>query len=771
MSSDGSYQTAIHYGGQIHTSSDYGVSWTARDSSRNWYDVELSPTGQYQTVVVYNGLIYISNNYTGGSTANCSANLKQDGACGTANGHNYAYTDTEWGAYTQCSVGTPSTTAFPVMGGSTNWTCSGINGGNTSSTCTATRDSSTNKSRQYYYAESIAVSSWNTDTNYQDKTTLTFTPDDNSTYLIIASWLVNESSPSYQSKTKLTRTTGTTKDFNELIYRPQDASDYISGGAIGIDTFGSSPESQTYKIQYTTSSTYGTASIKDAKIIALKLVSADQYAQSETRTTTSSTSYVDSATLTFTPDTQGDYIIIATATVDGSYTSYDFRTQLSIDGVASSISNIEPVYDNNRSFWGTIKKVNLTSASHTIKIQYSTEVVAYPAGISDARIIVLRADEFNNVYYDAAESRSTTASTSYINHLALTQTTPESNYLIIGSAGLDGAVVSESAYGQLTKDGVSYGEMVVETKDITNQGYPYFVIKKESLTNSQSIWRMQYRAETASYAAGIKDSKIAVLELMPDPIITISSVGTQTANVNKNTTDNYIGGAFTFQSNLGSVNLNQITISETGTIDANTNLSNLKLYYETAATCSYDGDETLFGTAVSFDSSQKATITGIMPIVSSRVCIYPILDIASGATAAQTIELEISNISTDITLSYGTTSGTSPIVINGTSTISNIINGACGSSDGQSFSSTPTENLCVEGNVTEVLGSGPWTWTCTGIDGGTTDNCSADINGSCGTANGEFANSETLWGSYTLCSAGTASPSSPTPPLAGETVI
>ncbi len=405
MSSSGAYQTAIHYGGQIHTSSDYGVTWIARESSRNWYDVEMSPTGQFQTAVVWNGLIYVSNNYTGGSTANCSANLKQDGACGTANGHNYAYTDTDWGAYTQCSVGTPSTTAFPAMGGSTNWTCSGINGGNISSTCTATRSSPTNKSRQYYYAESIAESSYNTDTNYQDKTTLTFTPDDNSTYLIIASWLMRQSWTSTWANGKLTRTTGTPKDFNELIYLPKDATDYISGGTIGIDTFSSSPDSQTYKIQYATSNTSGTTYMKEAKIVALKLSSADKYAESEEISTTTSTSYQDKTTLTFTPDTAGDYIIIATATVYGSSTSYDFRTQLSVDGVASSTSNIETANTSNRYLWGIVKKVNLTAASHTIKIQYSTESSSYSAKIAHARIVALRADEFNNNYYNAEQNQ------------------------------------------------------------------------------------------------------------------------------------------------------------------------------------------------------------------------------------------------------------------------------------------------------------------------------------------------------------------------------
>jgi hypothetical protein len=63
LSSTGQYQTAVVFSGQIYTSSDYGINWTARDSNRIWYSVSLSSTGQYQTAVVYGVQIYFSRNY------------------------------------------------------------------------------------------------------------------------------------------------------------------------------------------------------------------------------------------------------------------------------------------------------------------------------------------------------------------------------------------------------------------------------------------------------------------------------------------------------------------------------------------------------------------------------------------------------------------------------------------------------------------------------------------------------------------------------------
>ena len=72
---------------------------------------------------------------------------------------------------------------------------------------------------------------------------------------------------------------------------------------------------------------------------------------------------------------------------------------------------------------------------------------------------------------------------------------------------------------------------------------------------------------------------------------------------------------------------------------------------------------------------------------------------------------------------------------NGTGTVkkvqkvSNPVNGTCGTSNGQTFTTAPTTNLCSTGAATLVSGSGPWTWSCTGSNGGTTASCSANLQG------------------------------------------
>lgn len=93
-----------------------------------------------------------------------------------------------------------------------------------------------------------------------------------------------------------------------------------------------------------------------------------------------------------------------------------------------------------------------------------------------------------------------------------------------------------------------------------------------------------------------------------------------------------------------------------------------------------------------------------------------------------------------------------------------VINGVCGSANGQSFSSLTSDssNLCASGIVASFAGTGPWTWGCNGSGGGTSTlstACSAllnaaVVNGTCGSANGGSFTSLSA-DSSNLCSSGT----------------
>jgi len=157
------------------------------------------------------------------------------------------------------------------------------------------------------------------------------------------------------------------------------------------------------------------------------------------------------------------------------------------------------------------------------------------------------------------------------------------------------------------------------------------------------------------------------------PIMTVGTTGTQTSTMNIGSTNNYVGGAFTFATDINTATVTQVIVTDTGTVNANSNLSNADIYYETAATtCSsetYGGTETLFGTGATFNASEKSTITGSMSVGTTQVCVYVVLDVGSGASGSETIEIEITNPSTEVTISSGTVTPGTAVAISGTTTL------------------------------------------------------------------------------------------------------
>jgi len=91
--------------------------------------------------------------------------------------------------------------------------------------------------------------------------------------------------------------------------------------------------------------------------------------------------------------------------------------------------------------------------------------------------------------------------------------------------------------------------------------------------------------------------------------------------------------------------------------------------------------------------------------------------------------------------------------------------GACGASNGGTVSSAPSSGLCSSGTASTVSGSGPWTWTCAGENGGSSASCAANatspVNGECGSSNGASLPSTPA---SALCTSGFASAVSGTGP-------
>jgi len=167
--------------------------------------------------------------------------------------------------------------------------------------------------------------------------------------------------------------------------------------------------------------------------------------------------------------------------------------------------------------------------------------------------------------------------------------------------------------------------------------------------------------------------------------LSVTTLGTQIATTNIPATNFYIGGAFVITDNSGSHNITSITISENGTIDGESDIRSVRLFYDLDTSepynCeseSYNGNESQFGatTTAGFSSPDgTATFTGSVGIsTTATMCLYVVLNTTSGAQNGETINVFIQNPAVDIVASGGASiSPTTPRDISGETTLQGAI--------------------------------------------------------------------------------------------------
>ncbi len=193
-------------------------------------------------------------------------------------------------------------------------------------------------------------------------------------------------------------------------------------------------------------------------------------------------------------------------------------------------------------------------------------------------------------------------------------------------------------------------------------------------TSYDTVAEVCYTSGQQSCSAGYECDATGTCTLASDVVVT--STASQTTPLYTKTADQYVGGMFVISDYTGSRNVTGITITENGTVDAANDLGNIKLYYETSTDCSgesYGGGESQYGSTdtdgfsgADGDSSFSGSV-GIS--TSSEMCVYVVLDIGSGASTGETLEIEIGDASSDVTVSSGTVGPPSTVALSGTSTL------------------------------------------------------------------------------------------------------
>jgi hypothetical protein len=357
------------------------------------------------------------------------------------------------------------------------------------------------------YQESLDVSS-TTNTTYQDKVSISFTPQITADFIIIATAEVRGSSTSYQAKSQLSVNSTT---FQELFYRVKDLTDWYPFCGLKRLTLNEGTK-YVAKIQFCTNNAAGTASIRNARLLIFSLQS--EYAESEGLSTTDSTEWQDKTTLTFTPPSNEDYLIIATANYRGSSTSRDTKIRLIQDNTTVHTENLgRPGAGTTANYYtfAVMRKVTLDATLHNFKIQYCSSGSPGIAGINYAHIVAVKLSLFDSNYYAEDEVESIpAASNTWYDKVVNNYTVDDGDYLIMGSISYKSGSTANSVGLDFQTESTSRQSPLVEHRDSTTYESAFFMTK-QSLTAGSKTDKIAWMGESTN--ARVKNARLISCKL------------------------------------------------------------------------------------------------------------------------------------------------------------------------------------------------------------------------------------------------------------------
>ncbi|MEN9920314.1 MAG: hypothetical protein RL538_207 [Candidatus Parcubacteria bacterium] len=159
--------------------------------------------------------------------------------------------------------------------------------------------------------------------------------------------------------------------------------------------------------------------------------------------------------------------------------------------------------------------------------------------------------------------------------------------------------------------------------------------------------------------------------------ILVTSSGSLTSSVTIPQTNQYAGGTFVIDDQLGGSNsVTSIKIKAAGTVDAENMLTNVRLRYDVDASAPYDcsgetyaSGDTQFGVDGSFNASKEATFTDTETVDGTHsMCVYVVYTASSSIINGQTLTLSINNASTDVVAGSASVAPNSAVNMGGTTT-------------------------------------------------------------------------------------------------------
>jgi hypothetical protein len=343
------------------------------------------------------------------------------------------------------------------------------------------------------YQESLEESPTTT-TTYQNKVTISFTPQVTADFIIIAAAEVQGSSTSYQAKARLAVDSTT---YQELAYRVKDPTDWYPFNGLKRLTLNGGTN-YLIELQFCTNNAGGTARIRNARLLIISLQS--EYAESEELSTTSNTSWEDKATLTFTPSSSGDYLVIATANYQGSRTNRDVYVRLiQDDTTVHADTSGRPGSGTTANYYnfGVMRKLTLDASQHDFKIQYCSSGTPGVAGITYVHIVAIKLDQFGSNYYAEDETEASPAPSTFTDKVVNTYTADNGDYMMFGSISYRSSSTSRSVGIDFQTEDTSRQQLLVEHRNANDYESAFFMTK-QTLSAGSKTDRIRWMGENSN---------------------------------------------------------------------------------------------------------------------------------------------------------------------------------------------------------------------------------------------------------------------------------
>lgn len=315
--------------------------------------------------------------------------------------------------------------------------------------------------RIWHYAETLAEQ--NTTVQYpdwEDAASLTFMPKPNSTYLLLATGGQSCSGTFYRVHLKFYSDDPDISFVNHLLTSPGlvDAR-FPVFFCTGVISFGASPSEFTCKIAHSLNTVGFQSLVKNIRIVAIKLEKNDQSVFIPGSVATTSDSWQEAAKITFTPEKEGDYLVIARATqgiITAIYTGIEMVCD--IDDVEFGM-NYGSISDGGLLLsWGHMELVTLSAESKTIQIKFRSTLASKECSLVDPSIVVIRVSDFLDSFLFAKDDTEyTVTSTALETVLTLNKSFDKATWFVMGlqhSGGPDGSGESGVSSLRLYEDDI-----------------------------------------------------------------------------------------------------------------------------------------------------------------------------------------------------------------------------------------------------------------------------------------------------------------------------